>query len=959
MLHAVLALVLLSFNPWPALAQQVAVIQLGMTEAEVRTAFGPPQRVEVIENASYLYYPDCEPERCGVDIVALADGRVIYARLASPYRRIESPRADDVAPQDTLEVAALRSYRVTPVLGPGPVIDGRLDEGVWSRAESASGFIQVTPVSGAPATERTEAWIVYDEHAIYVGFRLHDSRPDSIVARLGRRDADIYSDWVQVQIDSNLDGRTAYGFSVNPRGVKADGLLYEDTERDEEWDAVWDAAARTDSAGWTAEFRIPFSQLRFTLNEEGGTSVWGLNLTRYLARRDETSHWSPIPRSANRFVSLFGEMNGFDRIPRPRGVEILPYSVARLSRLPGDAKNPFFRRNDFVGSLGADVKVRVTSNFTLAATINPDFGQVEADPAEVNLTAYETNFPEKRPFFIEGRDIFRFEEGNTELFYTRRIGRPPQREVKAGDGFVESPSSTTILGATKLSGRSAGGWSVGALHAVTAEENARIVAPGGQESTSTVEPLTSYGVLRFGKDFGRGNGEVGGVFTATNRWVEDGSDLDFLRSAAYAGGLNGRLRFGNYSVTGALLGSHIEGETNAIRRAQRAPGRYFQRSDAGHLKYDAARRVLDGFSGGLSFGKVSGAWLWRARTRAVSPGFEVNDLGFQRGADAISQSFFIGRYGYGPGRVLRSWGTTLNTAASWTFGGERQLTTLGLDGNFQFLNLMGGSVGVNRSFPALSPDALRGGPAIVTPGRTSGSWRFYGDTRRVLSLFVYGGGSLEDRTGGYGYSGGAAVTIRPSSRMEVATGPYFSRTVNAWQYVGEQVSGGETVYLFARTDYPSAALTLRLDYTFSPDLSLQFYGAPFVGAAQYSEFRRISDHRAVRFADRFHTFEEGQIRFQPESNTFLVDLSGDGTPELSIRNPSFNTKALDSNLVLRWEYRPGSTLFAVWSHGRWGYLSDGSFQLGRDIRQLVAASSNSPLPRSNVFLLKFSYWFGL
>ena len=439
------------------------------------------------------------------------------------------------------------------VLAEPPRLDGVLDDAAWQAAEPATDFVQMRPVPGAPSTRPTEARVVYDASAIYVGMRMYD-HPDSVVSQLARRDASgVYTDWAHVLIDSYHDRRTAFRFSVTPRGTKKDVLHFDDSNEDLNWDAVWEVAVAIDSLGWTAEFRIPLSQLRFSRND-GGDLVWGINFGREIARNGESAWWSPVRPDVGGFVSHAGELYGLAGLGAARRLEVMPYAVAGLTRAPGDAGNPFYEANDPLGNVGVDLRYGITSNLTLSATINPDFGQVEADASVVNLTAYETFYPEKRPFFTEGSNFFEFkvgvDDGSGEgLFYSRRIGRAPQRSI--GGGYVDRPDVTTILGAVKLSGKSSSGWTIGWLNAVTAEERARVAQADGSVVEAPVEPLTNYMVGSLARDFRRGESTVGMLFTATHRRL-DGDDFDFLPTSAYAVGVRGRHRFaaGTWEASG-------------------------------------------------------------------------------------------------------------------------------------------------------------------------------------------------------------------------------------------------------------------------------------------------------------------------------------------------------------------------------------------------------------------------
>lgn len=841
--------------------------------------------------------------------------------------------------QDTTVTRVVSAVRVPA--GEAPTLDGRLDDAIWATAPAATEFVQRGPDPGKPATQRTEARVLYDNSAIYVGIRMYDTQPDSIAAQLTRRDVSSgYSDWVHVGIDSRHDRRTAFRFAVNPRGVKQDVFHFDDTNEDRSWDAVWDVATATDSLGWTAEFRIPLSQLRFSPG--AGPQTWGINFARDIARRGETSFWAPTLPSVNGMVSRFGELRGLSGLSSPRRLELQPYSLARLSRAPGDEGNPFYRQNDPGASVGADLKYGITSDFTLTATVNPDFGQVEADPAQVNLSAFEAFYREQRPFFVEGVDIFRFgigagdgDFGSESLFYSRRIGRAPQRFAGGLGQYVDAPSATRILGAAKLSGKTANGWSAGLLSALTAEEQARYIDAEGNELRATTEPRTNYTVGRVRREFRRGQSAVGGVLTSTYRSLPDDRSMNWLPSQAYAGGIDARHRFGggNYEFRTWLLGSHVEGDSTAVLRLQRAPARYYQRPDADHLRelYEPSRTALDGWAASAELLKLgSGNWNYGGILNVRSPGFDTNDLGYQRSADQGLQALFVSYNQPKAGKIFRNWRIGGNQWAASTFGGER--TSLGgnINGGFQLANFWGFNSSINREMETWSVSALRGGPAIRAPGGTNIWTNVYSDSRKRVRGSVSGSMRFEDDTDSHSYSLGSSVSVRPSTRADMSLGPSFSRNVDEWQYVRRVGSGDEARYQFARLQQTTAALTGRLNYTFTPVLSLQLYAQPFVSAGDYSGLMEVADPRAERFADRF----------RPAQGTL----------------PDFNYKAFRSNAVLRWEYRPGSTLFVVWSQGRDHFEDDGSFAARRDFGRLFNPEF---APSTNVLLVKFSYWFNL
>jgi hypothetical protein len=863
---------------------------------------------------------------------------------------------------------AVQAHRIAAAQGE-PTIDGRLDEPAWEAAEVATGFVQLRPRSGAAASQRTEARVLYGEDAIYVGMRMYDSAPDSIAAQLARRDArNLYSDWAHVGIDSYNDNRSAFRFSVNPRGVKADAYLFDDAAEDWGWDAVWQVATQVDSLGWTAEFRIPLSQLRF---ESRGSreQVWGINFGREIARHQEQSYWSPLEPNTGRVVSAFGELHGLRGLSARSRLELQPYSLGRVTRAPGEREDPFFRSNATASSFGADLKYGLTSNLTLTATFNPDFGQVEADPSVVNLSAYETFLPEQRPFFVEGTDIFRFgigvgdgDLGNEQLFYSRRVGRQPQRSVDAGGGYLQAADATTILGAAKLSGKLSNGWSVGLLNAVTSREETRYLRPGQSAvESATSEPWTNYAVARAIRSADGGRSAVGGILTATHRRLEGG--LEFLPSSSYAGGLDLRHRFGGgrYEVRSSVLGSLVEGDTAAIHRLQRSAVRRFQRPDADHVAYDPTRTSLGGWAASTEVMKIGGGnWRYGGFLNVRSPGFEVNDLGYQREADLALQVLWAQYQSNRPGRVFRSWRIGVNEWAGWTLGGERAATGGNLNGNFQLKSFWGGYGGLNREASSLAVAALRGGPAIVRPGNTNTWFGMHTDRRRPASLSLDGNASREDETGGYSWRLGPSVDVRPSTSASLSLRPSYSRSAQAWQFVGSEPLDGTPRYLFGRLDQTTTSVTARLNYTFTPALSLQLYAQPFISAGRYSDFRAVADPRAERFADRLPLFAATRAELgRDASGRFRADTDGDGTPDVRFRDPDFNVKQFRSNAVLRWEYRPGSTLFVVWSQGRSDRLPDGTFGMRRDFGRLFGLDDEHGVAATNTLLIKLNYWLNL
>jgi hypothetical protein len=869
-------------------------------------------------------------------------------------------RAAPDAPPVTGAETTRRALEALRIVGTRPVIDGLLDDDIWTAASFGTDFVQLQPTPGAPATERTEVRVAYDEAALYIAARMYDAQPDSIVAQLARRDQVVYSDWIFVAVDSYFDRRTAFVFAVNPRGVKADLMLFDDTRQDESWDAVWDATARIDSLGWTAEFRIPLSQLRFSAAVgPDREQTWGINFMRRIARRNEESYWAPLRRDADAVVSAFGDLSGLRGLGAPRRLEVQPYALSRVTRAPGDAANPFYSATAGRLDGGADLSFGVTSDLTLTATMNPDFGQVEADPAVVNLSAFESFFGERRPFFVEGADIFRFrlgmgDDNDEQLFYSRRIGRAPQGSLPGGTRWHDTPEAARILGAAKLSGKT-GGWSVGFMNAMTDRAEARYATGDGSIDRHSVEPFTNYAVARVIRDFRDGGSAVGIMATATNRRLEE-DHLLHLRRAAYTGGLTARHRFGQgrFQLSGWLAGSHINGDTLAIRLAQQAPARYYQRPDAPAGRFDPERTALSGWAGSIEIAKNGGGhWRWATALNGRSPGFEINDLGFQNSADEIVHGAYVGYDQFRPGSIFRRWRINLNQWNGWTFDGTHIAAGGNINGNFELPSFWGGALGFNHDRPQLSRHALRGGPALRTFARSNVWFHTYSDRRTPINASLNGNYAFEQETGGRSYAVSPTLRIRASSRAELSLSPRYAVNRAAWQYVARRTVADQPYYVFAELDQTTASLTARLSYTFTPTLSLQFYAQPFISAGAYGGFMEVADPRGAGFDQRFRRYDADAVDWDGAAREYGIDRNGNGAADFMLPDPNFNVKQLRTNTVLRWEYRPGSTLFLVWSQGRSQRDATGSFDFGRDLGDLWS------LPATNVLLLKVNYWLGL
>lgn len=841
-------------------------------------------------------------------------------------------------------------------------VDGRLDDPAWANARPIGELTQRAPFDGKPATERADVRVVYDDDAIYVGARMYDSEPSRIRTELARRDANTQSDRLEVGFDSYHDHVTSYVFGVTVSGVKKDYLLGNDGgSQDEQWDPVWSVQTSRDSLGWSAEMRIPFSQLRYSTSR---VQVWGMNFRRLIHRKAEDDFFAWWPVSDRGAASVFGHLFGLESLPQPRRLELLPYVTARNERIdPGVPNNPFNDGSRSFGSAGLDLKYGLSSSFTLDGTVNPDFAQVESDPAFVNLSVFEQYFEERRPFFIEGIDIFRF--GGQGLFYSRRIGRPPQAQAQSRGGFVDTPPQTRILGAGKISGRTQRGWNIGLLNATTAREYARVDS-AGIRFRDNVEPLTNYFVARGRRDSKNGSNQVGFMLTAVNRDIQDPA-LEFLRRSAYAGGIDFGHRFDRniYNFRGSIGVSRIDGDTLAIQLAQRSSARYFQRPDAKRVRYDPSLTSLSGWTADLSLGKEAGTYQFGVSTNATSPGYEINDAGFQTGADFAGFGGFVNWRRNRPGKVIRSAFAGNNSFLGSNFDGVRTSLVYNLNLYAQLLNYWSGNLNLGRGFRALSPNLTRGGPLATLPTFWNLNLGVTSDTRRRLY------GSLRffnqwNELGGGGSTVGTSLTVRPVPAISASIGGNYQNTVTAQQYVTSKsdtsfVATFGREYVFSDVRRHTFDFTTRFNVTFSPNLSLQLYAQPFVATGEYSRLKQLARARSLDYIvygetsgstlDCFDATDRKIPCGSAKAAYYVADPDGSGPhASILISNRNFNVRSLRGNSVLRWEYRPGSTLFLVWTQKCSAFSDDATFAFGDDIRSLCRG------PSDNVFAVKSNYW---
>lgn len=863
-------------------------------------------------------------------------------------------------------------------------LDGKLDESIWLRSPIATDFIQRSPNDGESATEKTEARIIYTEDAIYVGIIAYDSAMDSVAATLFRKDGSAYSDWVYVNIDSYNDNRTSFSFAVNPKGVRKDIITFDDNNEDIRWDAVWEAKTEMYSDKWSVEIRIPLSQLRFSTQQT--EQEWGINFQRRIARKEEISFWSPTPQDASGFVSQYGTLKGLENLDRPRRLELIPYASSSLTRAPLEEGNPFYESNELAGSLGGDLKYGLTSDLTLTATINPDFGQVEADPAVINLSAFETFFPEQRPFFLEGNDIFQFGNtktfnsyGNPNTFYTRRIGRAPQGNLNSYNSYnaqtvfnpadVESrytdfPDQTTIAAAAKVSGKTRNGWSVGFLDAYTVKERSSyfvetVNGSGIQEGTFTVEPQTNYLVARAKKDIDEGNTIFGGFASATNRNIGNYYFENFLHSSAYLGGIDFEHNWDdrNWAVSGTFSASRVNGSSEALLKTQQSPVRYYNRVDSDKLSVDPDKTSLSGIATEMSIQKSGGEnWRTSVTYSQVSPGYETNDLGFQNRADyrALSTALMYREASPKNFRFLNLW--THQTWA-WNYDGDLIGNYYNLGGYLQFDNLWWVNGNLNFTGKLYMDRLTRGGPVAERPKDWNFNFNFGSDQTKMVS-FNFGSYNrwefpLEGVTQEYDHFVWAGIRIRPATNIQLEIEPEIGFDRDSDQYVTrvEDTFAAETYntrYVFADTDKTTFSTEIRADWTFTPDMSLQLYTRPFITSGNFYNYKEFRTPRDYAFT--VYGRDSGSIR--EAGGTYTVDPDAGGPAEaFSFTDRDFNFRSIQGNAVYRWEYRPGATLFLVWQHDRSSFGPQNDFYLSRDFSKLFDTEP------TNVFLVKLSYWF--
>lgn len=861
--------------------------------------------------------------------------------------------------QDSTTVVPKRIYTTKALSGEKPpVIDGIMDETAWNGVEWENDFIESRPDENTPPSNQTRFKITYDQKYIYIGIHCLDSMPEKIVKRLSRRDS-FDGDWVGVFIDSYYDKRTAFGFIVSAAGVKGD--VFETNNggnEDDSWNPIWYTKTSIDAEGWIAEMKIPLSQLKFGKSEE---QVWGMEVMRRHFREEERSVWQRLPPDTAGFVSEFGELHGLFNLEPQKQLEIQPYSVASIKSYEAEEGNPFLDGSDSKLTVGLDAKIGITNDLTMDLTINPDFGQVEADPSAIALDGFQIFFEEQRPFFVENKNIFDYrisssQAGNTfgsdNLFYSRRIGRSPQGYPDTVDGeFVDQPENTNIIGAAKFSGKTKDGWSIGVLESVTAKKYAAI-DNNGQRRKEVVEPLTNYFVGRLQKDFNNRNSYIGGIFTATNR-DQLTEELDFLHKSAFTGGLDFKHQWNerDWYLGGNIIWSHVKGSAEAIQNTQESITHLFQRVGADHVEVDQDRTSLSGTGGNIQLGKIgNGHWKFETGATWRSPELEINDIGFQSRADDIRHYTWIGYQTLKPDNTFRKVGINYNHWSVWDFGGNHNSLMFNTNTWQNWKNNWFTNIGVNYEPIRYSNFALRGGPRLRESSQTSFWNGINMDRRKKLrfNFFHNGNKAVDDSFSSYNAEFG--ITYQPINSLRISASPEYGINKNKLQYIDNLDVDGETRYLNGTIDQRTLSMSLRLNYTINPNLTIQYWGQPFISRGRYSDFKEVTNPMAKEFNNRISPFVENQVSLT--NDVYAIDDDLDGTIDFSFDNPDFSFVQFLSNLVVRWEYTPGSEIYLVWSQDL-SQTGNPQEDLYNDLQDNIF---NNEKPK-NIFLVKATYRF--
>ena len=822
-----------------------------------------------------------------------------------------------------------------------PVIDGKLDDDCCKTGNWAGDFTQWIPNEGAKPSQPTFVKILYDDKNVYVAIKAIDNEPAKISCKAGRRD-ELAGDMVGITFDSYHDYRTGFEFDMTAGRQKIDMILNNTGYGDMNWNAVWYGKVAHEDSAWTTEMEIPLSQLRYSNQYE---QIWGLHVWRWIDRLQEESDWEKQSSTGPGILYLFGELHGIKGLKKSQRIELMPYALGKMKTFRKEPLNPFANSGHrFMGNIGLDAKIGVGSNFTVDMTVNPDFGQVEADPSEMNLTAFETFYEEKRPFFLEGKTIFDFDMDDASVFYSRRIGHAPSYHPSVKDQeYIQAPDNTTILSALKFSGKTSRGLSVGALQSFTANEKATINSPSGDRKVG-VEPFTSYAVARIQQDFNHSNTMFGGIVTSTIRNINE-PNLNFLNKGAYTGGLDlmHYWKGKEYFLEAKVIGSDIQGDVKAIRGLQLASARYYQRPDAANLNFDSTLTSLSGYGGKVKIGKGSkGLWKYSTEVSWCSPGFDLNDIGYLQMADLIRQKNMLSYFINKPAFIFRTYTIEVVQSNNWDFSGQYLFSDASLNITAKFKNKWGISNILKYKNEALDNRILRGGNAMLTPSNWMETFTIKTDQSRKVSLKL---STIVSISGENSYNFNdytAGISVRPINNLLLSMNIDYSKKTDKLQYVDTQRSNQQNRYILGQLNQETLGLTFRVDFSITPEVSLQYYGSPFATLGQYSNFKEITNAKDNNFSSRFKIISPVLVN----GDTYQME-------DYRFKKPDFNFNQFRSNLVFRWEYKPGSQIFLVWSNERTDWLNPGNEPLHSAPGRLANAAPN------NIFLIKFNYWFSI
>jgi hypothetical protein len=845
-----------------------------------------------------------------------------------------------------------RTYNAVRLQGKPPVVDGKLEDDCWkNEGEWSQNFIQNIPVERGQPTYPTRIKILYDDKNIYFALRAWDPEPEKINRFVGNRDDNSIGDLISVAFDTYHDYRAAPEFNINTGGNKTDLIVTDALSVNLNWNAVWEGKTAINDSSWTVEYKIPFSQLRY--NRTDSSMVWGLHARRIVRRIQETDQWSLIPRKNSGHVYSFGTMVGLKDIPKPRLVEFLPYVALKATSEPVIPGSPYSKNPKWNGNAGIDSKIGV-GDFTMDITINPDFGQVEADPSVMNLTALETFYDEKRPFFLEGKHIFDFSADNNLMFYSRRIGHVPSYAIPVDNitSFSRNPEFTNIIDAVKLTGTTKKGISVGILQSTTQEERAKFTNEG-LETHPVVEPLTNFLVARIQKTANKGNTQIGTMLTSANRIIKD-TYLEFLPRNAYAAGID-LLTYSKereYFLDFKGIFSYLNGGKDAMVSLQRNALHFYQRPDAAsYLGVDSTIRSVTGTGGYLSAGRLGNKrFIFSEKLSWWSPGFDLNDVGYLLMSDVIENLTQVGIRQTEPKPLLRNYTLTFGQKNGWTFGGLGTYNDFSVQFKTQFTNRMDLSLNETYVFTEMNTRLLRGGPAF----RLSPSWKntlqFNTDKSKRIIFSVENASSLSTDGTTRLYSLKPGLNFRLGNHIYIIADFKYTHNIDNFLYVAQKMAGNDVRYILGNIRQQTYNFTFRFNYNVTPDLSVQYYGSPFISSGIYNDFKYASDPHSEDLGKRYHNYSVGEISYNDAEKTYYIN---EGSAAYSFGNTDFSFRQFRSNFVVRWEYRPGSTIYFVWENNR----------NSRDSSYVPSFSDNLSelfgVVPTNIFMVKISYWLGL